>query len=330
MAPRQWANWTRPYFNKKGQAILELAIFGSILIMLLGILVNYGLKYNFQQQVMQQAFRKALGIAAKEPSSTYILIKDRHIPNPSNPFGVGSVAAVSSSASVVRDYRMDETADTAGELPRIDIEAPDGQLRSYKTAAFRDEYNVPEGDLSKYNGVYGPKDIGWWVKPGTAGIGECLCEMETKINPRTGEETETCPCPSKNIRIIDDCAGEIMNYETVQRRCCNISEAGINVPYYCDQTEALFAFSKTSKPTMGLQADYTQNTSINNILNKQENASTIKSNDNLNWEASTQRTIVYNDAVDASGVSKEVVNVRSEEVTTSVSQDKTYEWETAF
>jgi len=294
--------------------------------MLLGILVNYGLKYNFQQQVMQQAFRKALGITAGRPSSTYILIKDRHIPNPSNPFGVGSVIAVSSSASVVRDYKMQETADTAGELPRIDIETSGGQVSSYKTAAFRDERNVLESDLGKYSDIYGSEGIGWWE----LGDGECGCEMDIEINPQTGKETVTCPCPTKNIRLIDNCAGEIMNYETVELRCKRIKQAGINAPWYCDQAEALFAFSDTDKPNMGLQADYTQNSTINNTLNKQEDASTIKSNDTLNWQASTQRTIVYNDALDASGVSKEVVNVRSEEVGTSVSQDKTYEWETAF
>lgn len=355
MAPKLWANWTRPYFNKKGQAILELAVFGSILIMLLGILVNYGLKYNFQQQVMQQAFRKALGIAANRPSATYILVKDRHIPDPSNPFGVGSVMAVSSSASIVRDYKMQETADTAGELPRIDIETPDGGVSSYKTAAFRDEYNVPEADLeddydsdgdgtidddekdvSRYDYIYGSEDIAWWE----TGDGECGCEMEIEINPNTGGETETCPCPTKNIRLIDTCAGEVLNYEVVQTRCYKIEEAGINRPWYCDQLDTLFAFSDISdpgglkdknKPTMGLQAGYIQDTTIDNTLNKQESASTIKSKDTLNWQASTQRKIVYNDAVDASGVSKEIVNVRNEEVTTSVSQeDKTYEWETAF
>ena len=50
--------------DKKGQAILELAIFGAILIMLLGALINYGLRYNYQQLAMQRAFRKALGTSA--------------------------------------------------------------------------------------------------------------------------------------------------------------------------------------------------------------------------------------------------------------------------
>lgn len=358
MGPRLWANWTRPYFNKKGQAILELAVFGSVLIMLLGVLVNYGLKYNFQQQTMQQAFRKALGVAA-EPlsdglprgSATYILIKDRHIPNPSNPFGVGSVVAVSSSASVVRDYRMHQTADKADELSRMDIEIQ-GQTESFKgsfkTAAFRDEHSVPlpelgykeneDGDLekedaynykdeqSKYEYIYGSKDMGWWV----LGDGECACETESVTDPTTGEVTETCPCPSKNIRIIDNCAGEIMNYETVQLRCKKIRQAGIRLPWYCNETEALFAFSNSDKPGMGLQADYAQDTAIDNTLRKQESASDVYTTDTLDWQVDTQRTIVYNDAVDASGVSREITNVKPVDVTSTVSQEKTYEWETAF
>jgi len=127
-----------PYFNfkyqdrgrVKGQAILELAIFGSIVIMLLGVLLNYGLRYGYQQQMMQYAFRKALASAVgNSPNPTsHLVARDRHIPNPNDAFGVGSVIPFYSSATVMRSNRLDETADDAPEdMPktRIDVASND-------------------------------------------------------------------------------------------------------------------------------------------------------------------------------------------------------------
>ena len=86
---------------------------------------------------------------------------------------------------------------------------------------------------------------------------------------------------------------------------------------------------------MGLQQDYTQDTTINNTLNKQESTSGIRTQDTLDWQITTQRTIVYNDGLDSEGVSTGVVNVIGDEegegrISSSVGQDKTYEWETRF
>jgi len=136
---------------KKGQAILELAVFGSILIMLLGVLINYGLRYNFQQQVMQEAFRKALGVTAVR-RSTYVLIKDRHIPDPSNHFGIGALTPVMSSASVTRNYKLHETADSVSELPRMYLEI-NGEIDYYKTAGFDSDGEVDStmGEIMDYD-----------------------------------------------------------------------------------------------------------------------------------------------------------------------------------
>jgi hypothetical protein len=117
----------------KAQSLLEVAIFGSIIIMLLGVLVSYGLRYNFQQQAMQQAFRKSLADAVVQqkslaipntmaPSISNVIVKDRHIPNPSDTFGVGSVNPfVGSAGSVTINYKLSETPDKESELPRIAV-----------------------------------------------------------------------------------------------------------------------------------------------------------------------------------------------------------------
>lgn len=332
------------YFNK-GQALLELAIFGSFLIMLLGILVNYGLRYNFQQRVMQEAFRKALASAAestqqgKPTSVSYTLVRDKHIPDPSHPFAVGSVMPVSASAGgIVRNYEMQVTADTPDELP-VTVLNIQGQELRFKTAGFREESNVSPESIDRYKEIYGGVNV--W-------------------------ETGDAQDGTKNIKIIDSCAGEIINYDFAVRQCRQIVDAEVcikecergkwpgsetdcnnicsqpmNVPWYCqnyrphpdgqphryvfpvlydpDNNTGLFAFAKTSNKSMGLQQDYTQTASMDNVLRKTEAASGITTTDNINWQVDTQRKVVYVD---------DEHNYQEREVPSRVSQHKTQEWRT--
>ena len=128
MGKRYLKNRMKRFLSLTGQALLELAIFGSILIMLLGVLINYGLKYNYQQQVMQQTYRKALKGAAdsaadgKPMSVTYVLARDKYIPNPSQLFGLGLVTPISASAGVIRNYHMQDSPVTKDELPQVTVD----------------------------------------------------------------------------------------------------------------------------------------------------------------------------------------------------------------
>lgn len=152
------------YLNHKrsimGQALLELAIFGSIILMLLGVLINYGLRYNYQQQAEQRAYRRALAKAYSltlaipavsllldQPTGfmdyirpfgtgSYVITEDKHVPDPANPWGIGSVVPISASASVARDEQISATADFPYELPEMTIDV-NGQKSSYKTAGMR-------------------------------------------------------------------------------------------------------------------------------------------------------------------------------------------------
>jgi len=113
-----------------GQAVLELAVFGAFLIMLLGILINYGLRYDSQQEAMQQGFRKALfsafsslaaGSEGVPISTAHVVVNDKYIPDPSNASAFGSIIPASSSASAIASYRLDEEADTDAEEDHLII-----------------------------------------------------------------------------------------------------------------------------------------------------------------------------------------------------------------
>jgi len=68
--------------NKKGQATTELAIMGSIVIMLLAYLVTQGYIYNARQSLEMYAFRKALELSrGQERGIDLTVIRDVFVPS---------------------------------------------------------------------------------------------------------------------------------------------------------------------------------------------------------------------------------------------------------
>lgn len=112
--------------NRGGQALLELAIFGSILILVLGVLIQYGMNADMTQRVSMTAFRRALGLAGPRGVSVSV-VRDYHIPSPSSPSGIGSVyAAAGSGPAIVRDFKL-EAGSGSGQMS-VDI---NGNVRQY-------------------------------------------------------------------------------------------------------------------------------------------------------------------------------------------------------
>lgn len=208
--------------GKKAQALLELAIFGSILIMLLGVLISYGLRYSSQQRVMQLAFRRALRSAAesvqdgKPTAASYMILTDKHIPSPSDPFGIGSVTPIVASASVTRNYRMHETADNVNELPQVTVDVQ-GQAFPFKAAGIRYEYNVHPDNVEKYKEIYGAVNI-------KESDGDIL-DPGGELDPITGNPLP--PTYYRNLEIIDSCAGQVIDYGTAVRQCRQIVDPAV-------------------------------------------------------------------------------------------------------
>ena len=80
MKPNKWrsgevAKWPKsrllPHFatpplRHSGQALIEFAIMGSIALLAFTVLIQMGLRMNYQQEIQQDAFRNALRIAQNE------------------------------------------------------------------------------------------------------------------------------------------------------------------------------------------------------------------------------------------------------------------------
>jgi len=98
------------YKRKKTQAMLELTIFGSLFLFVLGILIQYGVRLNAQQELAMKNYRHALRKASETGiGDTYLdysasYIKDVPIPDVSSPYGIGRLTTIRGGASARRTY----------------------------------------------------------------------------------------------------------------------------------------------------------------------------------------------------------------------------------
>jgi hypothetical protein len=92
-------------FNKKsknGQAAVELAIFGSLILLAFSVVLMYGQRLDTQQHVKMEAFRRALQKAYERNGSvSYTLKREGRSFNLFGGFGQGQPSTESATASVL-------------------------------------------------------------------------------------------------------------------------------------------------------------------------------------------------------------------------------------
>lgn len=274
--------------RKTAQALTELTLFGSFFIMLLAVVVSYSMRYNSQQRVTQEAYRKGISklhhyslphdeserdsnelydqtstIDASGTSSlTYLRYRDDYVPDPSNPFGLGSVESSVSSATLTRDYRMHMSAGVDYELPQIAIDidginkpdkegkiscnsylnkkyrdSSDANLQAkygsedspcyYLTAGFRvdDGVSRDENTFNRYAQIYGEGSLEGCK--GTYDRDENSCSGGWvplyEWDDDDGEWDVNGDLPNPfALRMIDNFGGEIMEYGAAVAQCRRI------------------------------------------------------------------------------------------------------------
>ena len=88
--------------NKKAQAAVELAIFGSLILLAFSVVLMYGQRLDTQQHVKMEAFRRALQKAYERNGSvSYTLKKEGRSFNLFGGFGQGQPSTESATASVM-------------------------------------------------------------------------------------------------------------------------------------------------------------------------------------------------------------------------------------
>lgn len=115
--------------HNSGQALLELAVFGSIILFCLGLLLQYGLRMNYNEFSRMANFRKALALAvARSQQNTinrynqninFMTIQDKSIPNPADPYGIKERYPYISAYSVVYSNKLSAVVTPRGLNDRV-------------------------------------------------------------------------------------------------------------------------------------------------------------------------------------------------------------------
>ncbi len=133
-----------PIKSRHGQALAELAVFGSIMLIVVAALVRNGLQNLYTQQTMQEGFRRSLLHAHERLASgqgSAQVVQDRYIPDPSRPFALGTAQTFLGTGGVTwsTELFMEHTRIRPSRLPEtvLYLNDPNGTTpRTYKLANY--------------------------------------------------------------------------------------------------------------------------------------------------------------------------------------------------
>jgi hypothetical protein len=119
---------------------VELSIFVSVIILAMGIIVNYGLSYSHNQEVAMMAFKKAMKLAGEiSGSSRYasvVLVADKAMADVSSLWGIAPRSpVVSSSSGIISNDLYAKMDGIDEELPRMTYDI-NGKVYKLRTAVF--------------------------------------------------------------------------------------------------------------------------------------------------------------------------------------------------
>ncbi len=148
-----------------GQALLELAVFGSIAIAALGFLIRVGMTMNYNQEVRMAAFRRALAAAAADNGTdqdamgtTYHMAVNRQMPDPNDGYMSMQRMRTEASAFVMWGDRLTfafkrPDSDTTGlgykTQPDVIVRSDNVELAPFRQQDFPDDI----GGVVAYHGV---------------------------------------------------------------------------------------------------------------------------------------------------------------------------------
>jgi hypothetical protein len=275
------------------------------------VLISYGLRYNFQQRIIQQTFRKAMakavqGTAEGKPTQvSYVAIRDEYVPDPSNPFAVGSVMPVMSSASVTSSYRLQDAPVTPEELPQLVIDV-NGQQSNLTVARYRTVWGGDDA-FKKYVEIYGAGSVRKDEQSGSLIKLPLIIILDPLLGDIVDYDTAKRICDMLTIAKDDDsstadCYHECQKTRLTAHNCpdreygsiCATPIPATDIPIMCSKLNDIFMVDpKTKRPTrtLGLQQDYRQETSALNTLTKREDRTGISTTDNLGWTTQIYRPV---------------------------------------
>ena len=142
---------TRGVLSLTGQAVTEMAIFGSVIFLCFGVLLSYAHNFTEQQALQQQSFRMALQHYEDNGFISYNIIKHYNMPNLGGAFRQGERGSVSAGNSVSwyigepesrSFYQINEDLEEIARHEKDDVDTPD-EVWNIETES-RTEYSANE------------------------------------------------------------------------------------------------------------------------------------------------------------------------------------------
>jgi len=328
------------YKSKRAQSLIELSVFGALFLVFFGLLISIGLKGGFEQQILQQTFRKALHVSANKGSIAYIYVNDRHVPDATDTFALGSITPTAGVVSLTRDYLLGAIPDDVAALPQVAIDVKGGTCPGsrlspaghnspcyYLAAGFwkvkfdlNGEECIKKRVIAKYNMIFGYNSV---REPVTQEInGEDRIVSVTVIDSCQGEILSYLPCKRQCDELLNrtDYDGQDICIKDCElqggSRCwnkCSQELVGEEIPFYCTNgiLDKYFAFARNAttglieeSKGMGLQGDIPlQTLSKNNSLRKRESKQNITTTDTFNLSNESERIIIFRPYKDETGAS---------------------------
>ncbi len=221
---------------KRGQAMIELAVFGSLTMFTMAFMIRYGLQYNYSQVTQQETFRLALARAHEAyplQQASVFLIRDRRMVDPTSPFvnserqtflGVSSVS-LSNKGAVLG-------VETDSEIPVQHVIFNDrDQPLKLRLADFRDEPNILRSRICAYVSVLGRAAV--QIIDPRDGVTSLRYQCPTRFNnPKINNDPGNATLYF-TLRILDQCVGDIMEPTSCKLTCDALKNAFLRQPAYC-------------------------------------------------------------------------------------------------
>ena len=140
---RPWAPTGRIFTTKKAQALVELAIFGSVLLLVFSILLRHGMGVIYSQSTLMRSFRRGFAHASGSPSTSYrnvsyMMIEDKPMFAPDELLPIATRTAMVQNVDAVRSIDMFGQMEygVTADLPRVDFDI-NGTRHTFTTAGFK-------------------------------------------------------------------------------------------------------------------------------------------------------------------------------------------------
>ncbi|MFC1704681.1 hypothetical protein ACFL1E_07905 [Candidatus Omnitrophota bacterium] len=238
--------------RSSGQAAAELAVLGSLILVVFSSIISFGQQLEAQQVIKQEAFRKALQKSFQRNAGvSYTVKKDHKFYNPMLVFGDGQPSTLSASATVM--WQKGVAGCQHGE-DNCDNEKEDNDSSTAQSSFAYYEINnqligVPDNDTARIGATpadvtiprYAKKAIGvtdeeYWTKVPASVWRDRVLEKETHLRSTILKRENVDGDPSKIVNEENISLAENIESEVHLRRDQNTTDANADVhkPNYID------------------------------------------------------------------------------------------------